>query len=98
MKKYRVYETSVIYNKRRWRNMKKYWVYETSVINNSGNHPQGTIICVVGDSALIEETETGKQYYAYIADLIPVFSDDDKSFAETFSYIKGIREEFSEFF
>ena len=45
-----------------------------------------------------EETGTGNQYYTCITDLIPVFSDDDKSFAETFSYIKGIREEFSEFF
>lgn len=85
--------------------MKKYQVLDMSTIDNSGNRPHGTIICVVGDSALIEETETGEQYYTYITDLIPVFCDDEKSFAEkeksfaeTFSYIKGIREEFSEFF
>ena len=78
--------------------MKKYQVFDMSTFDNSGNRPQGIIICAVGDSALIEETVTGNQYYTYITDLIPVFSDDDKSFAETFSYIKGIREEFSEFF
>ena len=77
--------------------MKKYPVFDMSTFDNSGNRPQGIIICTVGDSALIEE-RTGNQYYTYITDLIPVFSDDDKSFAETFSYIKGIREEFSEFF
>ena len=78
--------------------MKKYPVLDMSTIDNSGKRPQGIIICTVGDSALIEETGTGNQYYTCITDLIPVFSDDDKSFAETFSYIKGIREEFSEFF
>lgn len=78
--------------------MKKYPVFDMSTIDNSGNRPQGIIICTVGDSALIEVNETGEQYYTYITDLIPVFCDDDKSFAEKFSYIKGIREEFSEFF
>lgn len=70
--------------------MKNYWVFDVNA--------QGTIICAVGNSALIEEAGTGNQYYTYITNLLPVFSDDDKSFAETFSYIKGIREEFSEFF
>ena len=78
--------------------MKKYPVFNMSTIDNSGNRPQGIIICAVGDSALIEETGTGNQYYTYITDLIPVFSDDEKSFAERFSYIAGIRDEFSEFF
>ena len=78
--------------------MKKYPVFDVSTFDNSGNRPQGIIICAVGDSALIEVNETGEQYYTYITDLFPVFCDDDKSFAETFSYIKGIREEFSEFF
>lgn len=70
--------------------MKNYWVFDVDT--------QGIIICAVGNSALIEEAGTGNQYYTYITNLLPVFSDDDKSFAETFSYIKGIREEFSEFF
>lgn len=78
--------------------MKRYPVFDMSTFDNSGNRPQGIIICAVGNSALIEEAGTGEQYYTYITDLIPVFCNDQKSFAETFSYIKGIREEFSELF